>query len=234
MLRVKSAVFAGAGAAVALVFFPVWFAVPVAVLLAAWGLGMAVRAATVTVDSEAGVLVLRMGLITRRVALADIIAVLVDASKLSIARAAGGEISLYAWRKSPLDRWLGMPAVAGDIGHAVAGAVALAKDARSMAHAKDARAGAGDPEREREREPADQPARSGTSARSRSALATALLGGTGLLALASAFLVRLAWPNPVLSVLSVLLALALGVAGLFYLMFALWLMLPRPAARTAD
>jgi hypothetical protein len=210
VLRIKSVVFAGVGVAVALVFFPLWFAIPVAVAFAAWGLGMAVRAATVVLDPGAGLLVLRMGLITRQVRLTDITAVLVDNSKVSIARSGGGEISLHAWRKSPLDGWLRVPSVPGDIGHAVASAVALAKDAP--------------PE---ERGAAAAPVRVGTSARSRSALATALLGCTGLVALASAFLVRLSWHNPVMTVLSVLLALALGVSGLFYVMFTLWLMLPR-------
>ena len=35
VLRIKSVVFAGAGVAVALVFFPPWFAIPVAAVLAA-------------------------------------------------------------------------------------------------------------------------------------------------------------------------------------------------------
>jgi hypothetical protein len=216
VLRIKSVVFAGAGVAVALVFFPPWFAIPVAAVLAAWGLGLAVRAATVVLDPGAGTLVLRMGLITRRVRLTDITAVLVDSTKVSIARSGGGEISLYAWRKSALDGWLRVPSVPGDIGHAVAGAVALAKDGQSR-----------DAQPQGERPAAEPSARAGTSARSRSALATALLGGTGFVALASAFLVRLSWPdNPVMTVLSVLLALALGVAGLFYVVFTLWLALP--------
>jgi len=66
MLRVKAAVFAGAEVAIAVTFFPLWFAIPVAVLLAAWGLGIAVRAVSVVVDPGVGVLVLRTGLITRR------------------------------------------------------------------------------------------------------------------------------------------------------------------------
>jgi hypothetical protein len=205
VLRVKAVVFAGAGLAITLVFFPLWFAIPVAVLLAAWGLGLGVRGAAVSVDKDAGLLVLRVGLITRRVGLTDVTAVLVDQNKVSIARSGGGEISLYAWRKSPLDGWLRVPSVAGDIGHAVAGAVALAKDDQ----------------------PADQPlVRVGSPARSRSAIATALLGGTGLAALIAAFLDRLSWHDPVLTVLSVILALALGIGGLFYLLFSLWLMLP--------
>jgi hypothetical protein len=212
VLRVKSAAVAGAGVAVALAFFPLWFAIPVAVALAAWGLGMAVRGATVVVDSRTGVVMLRVGLITRRVRLTDITAVLVDKAKVSIARSSGGEISLYAWRKSPLDGWLRVQAVASDIGHTLASAVALSQDAQA---------------REREaREHNAAPVRAATSARSRSMLATVLLGCVGLVSLASAFLVRLAWHNPAMTVLGVILALALGVSGLFYVLFTLWLMLP--------
>jgi hypothetical protein len=227
VLRVKSAVFAAVGATVALTFFPLWFALPVAALLVAWGLGLAVFAATVALDLDAGVLVLRMGLITRRVRLTDITAVLVDKTKVSIARSAGGEISLYAWRKSPLDGWLRVPTVAGDIGHAIASAVALAQAAQANDQAQANDMG-------RPQSPPPSRARAGAAARSRSALATALLGCVGLAALASAFLVRLSWPNPVMTALGVLLALALGILGLFYVLFTLWLMLPRPSVRTAE
>jgi hypothetical protein len=237
VLRVKSVVFAAVGVAVALVFFPRWFGVPVAVVLAAWNLSLTVRAATVVLDPGAGLLVLRVGLITRRIRLTDITAVLVDQAKVSIARSAGGEISLYAWRKSHADAWLRVPVVASDIGHAVASAVALAQDA-ARATAQDASvtataatAPAAGRDTDRAGTPgvnrAPAPTRSGTSARARSALATALLGCVGVVALAAAFLVKLSWHNPVMTVLSVILALALGVSGLFYVMFALWLRLPK-------
>jgi hypothetical protein len=39
------------------------------------------------------------------------------------------------------------------------------------------------------------------------------------------------WHNPVLTVLSVILALALGVAGLLYLLVALWILLTGRAPR---
>ena len=73
--------------AAAVVFFPLWFGVPVAVVVGAWGLGMAVLGASVMVDQAAGVLVLRMGLVVRRIRLADVTAVLVDQAKVSIGRA---------------------------------------------------------------------------------------------------------------------------------------------------
>jgi uncharacterized membrane protein YdbT with pleckstrin-like domain len=217
VLRVKSVVIAAVGAAIALVFFPLWFGIPVAVVLAAWGLGMAVFGASVTVDQAAGMLALRMGLVVRRVRLADVTAVLVDQAKVSIGRATGGEISVYAWRKSPLDALLGAPAIAGDIGHAISKAVALARAAADSpaADAVAARpAGTG-----------------GTPARTRSRLATALLGGAGVLAIVGALVVRVHWHNPVLTVLSVILALALGVAGLLYLLVALWILLTGRAPR---
>ena len=130
MLRVKAVVIAVIGAVVALVFLPLWFGVPVAVLLALWAAGMTVSGSSVVINPEAGLLVFGMGLITRRVRLTDITAVLVDRSKVSVARSAGGEISLYAWRKSALDGWLRVPAEADEIGHAISAAVALAQDAQ--------------------------------------------------------------------------------------------------------
>jgi uncharacterized membrane protein YdbT with pleckstrin-like domain len=216
-LRVKSAVIAAAGVAVAAVFFPPWFGIPVAVVLAAWGLGMAALGASVTVDRAAGTLVLRAGLVVRRIRLTDVTAVLVDQTKVSIGRANGGEVSVYAWRKGPLDALLGAPLAASDIGHAISSAVALAQ-------------AAGNPEAGADAAPPASPGR--TPARTRSRLATALLGGAGALAIVGALVVRVHWHNPALTVLSVILALALGVSGLLYLMVALWIVLTGRAPRT--
>lgn len=222
MLRVKTVVIAVIGAVVALVFLPLWFGVPVAVLLALWAAGMTVAGSSVVINPEAGLLVFRMGLITRRVRLTDITAVLVDRSKVSVARSAGGEISLYAWRKSALDRWLRVPDEADQIGHAISAAVALAQDAQGT----DGDAGvesAGQP-----------PVRLGSAARTRSTLATALLGCAGLVALGAALVVRVRWhDDPVMTTLGVILALALGVCGLFYLLAALWLLLTGRAGLAA-
>jgi len=215
-LRVKSVVTAAAGAAVAVVFFPAWFGIPVAVVLAAWGVGMAALGASVVVDKAAGTLVLRMGLVVRRIRLTDVTAVLVDQAKVSIGRANGGEVSVYTWRKDPLDALLGAPLVASDIGHAISSAVALA----TAAEAPGADADAARP----------APA-GGTPARTRSRLATALLGGAGVLAIVGALVVRVHWDNPVLTAAGVILALALGVAGLLYLLVALWILLTGRAPR---
>jgi len=217
-LRVKSVVGAATAAALAVVFFPVWCGIPLAAVLSVWGLGMAARGTSVTLDPAAGLLVLRMGLIVRRVRLADVTAVLVDQDKVSIGRANGGEVSVYAWRKGPLDALLRAPRVAGDIGHAISGAVALAQTAED-----------GEPVAE-----GAPPASTGrTPARTRSRLATALLGGAGALAIVGALLVRVHWHNPVLTVLSAILALILGVTGLFYLLVALWILLTGRAMRTS-
>jgi hypothetical protein len=216
VLRVKAVVIAVIGAVVALVFLPLWFGLPVAVLLALWAAGMTVAGSSVVINPEAGQLVFGMGLITRRVRLTDITAVLVDRSKVSVARSAGGEISLYTWRTSALDGWLRVPAEADQIGHAISAAVALAQDARR----RDADADA---------EPAGPP------------VATALLGCAGLVALGAALVVRVRWhDDPVMTTLGVILALALGICGLFYLLVALWLLLTgratarAPGAAAAD
>ena len=126
VIRVKAVVAAAVGVTIGLVFLPRWLGIPVAVVTGALGLGTAVLGGTVVLDRAAGLLVLRMGLITRRVRFTDITAVLVDQAKVSVARVKGGEISVYAWRRGPLDALLGVPVVASDIGHAIASCVALA------------------------------------------------------------------------------------------------------------
>ena len=85
-LQVKSVVVAAAGAVVAGVFFPLWFGVPVMVILAGWGLGMAVRPSEVVLDTDAGTLLFRVGLIARRVRLTNVTALLADGAKVTIAR----------------------------------------------------------------------------------------------------------------------------------------------------
>jgi hypothetical protein len=176
---------------------------------------VAVAGGTVTVDQAAGLLVLRMGLITRRIRLVDVTAVLVEQSKVSIARAQGGEISVYAWRKGLLDRLLGLPAVGSDIGHAISRAVALAQAAVAPATGS---------------LPAQRPT-GRTSARARTRLATLLLGGAGVVGIVGALVVRVHWHNPVMTVASVILALALGVSGLAYLLVAIWILLTGRAPR---
>jgi hypothetical protein len=227
VLRVKSVITAAAGVAVALVFFPLWLAVPVAVLLGGWGLGMAAFGASVTLDTEAGLLRMRMGPVFQRIRIADVTAVLVEANKVSIGRAKGWEVSLYAWGKGPLDRLLRVPAVAGDIGHAIAAAVALAQ-AGAQTGTDPADSGA-DPGERRE-PPAVQ---RHTPSRNRSRLATALLGANGLLAIGCALVVRVRWDNPAMTILGAVIALALGVAGLLYLLVALWILLTGRAPRAS-
>ena len=210
VLRVKSVVAGAVGVTIVLVFFPRWFGIPVAVLLGATGLGTAVLGRTVVVDRAAGLLVLRMGLITRRIRFTDVTAVLVDEAKVSVARVKGGEISLYAWRRGPLDALLGVPVVASDIGHAIASCVALAQT-------EPAAEGAAREER---------PARPGlTPARVRSRLSGTLLGGWGLVAILAALVVRVHWDNTALTVLGVIIALALGVSGLLSFLIGLWILL---------
>ena len=207
MLQVKSVVVAAAGVVVAGVFFPLWFGVPVMVILGGWGLGMAVRPAEVVLDPDAGTLMFRVGLIARRIRLADVTAMLADGAKVTIARSDGGEISIYAWRKSPLDRWLRIPVVADDVAHAISKAATAAQEPPTAEAAAEVR-----------------PAKARASLRSRQPLAVTLLACAGVLAIVAALLVRVSWPNPVMTVLGAVLALALGVSGLFYVLFACWLL----------
>jgi hypothetical protein len=210
VLRVKSVVAGAVGVTIVLVFFPRWFGIPVAVLLGATGLGTAVLGRTVVVDRAAGLLVLRMGLITRRIRFTDVTAVLVDDAKVSVARVKGGEISVFAWRRGRLDALLGVPAVASDIGHAIASCVALAQAAPATEGAT--------------RE--ERPTRPGlTPARVRSRLSGTLLGGWGLVAILAALVVRVHWDNTALTVLGVIIALALGVSGLLSFLIGLWILL---------
>ncbi|TVY99823.1 hypothetical protein EAS64_39925 [Trebonia kvetii] len=211
--RVKGVIGGGLCAAVAIVFFQPWFGITVAAVVGVACIANLLLGAGVTLDTEAGLLGLRWGLIVRRVRLADVTAVLVEDSKLSIGRASGGEISIYLWGRGSFDRWLGMPVVAGDIGHAVARASNAARSAAeeeapdavtasgASASGAAATAGAG---------------RRGSSAASRSALATMLLGCLGLLSVGAALLVRHSWHNPAMSVIAVILALLLGIGGVFY------------------
>jgi hypothetical protein len=222
VLRDKAVVYAAIGVAVALVFFPLWLSVPVAALLGVWGLGMAAFGASVTLDTGAGLLRMRLGPVFQRIRLTNVAAVLVEANKLSIARVNGWEVSLYAWGKGPLDRLLRGPAVAGDIGHAISAAAALAQ-----AGAGQAGKSAGDPAARPER-PAGPPR---APARSRSRAAVALLGANGAAAIGCALVVHVHWSNPALTILGVIIALALGVAGLFYLLVALWILLTGRAPR---
>lgn len=223
MLRVKSVITAAAGVAAALVFFPLWLAVPVALLLGVWGLGMAAYGASVTLDTDAGLLRMRMGPVFQRIRLADVTAVLVDRNKVSIGRAKGWEVSLYAWGKGPLDRLLRVPAVAGDIGHAISSAVALAQAGAGTGTGPDVGAG----------ERRDQAAARNRPSRNRSRLATMLLGANGVLAIGCALVVRVHWQNPALTVLGVIIALVLGVSGLLYLLVALWILLTGRAPRAS-
>ncbi|HLH84756.1 MAG TPA: hypothetical protein VKV38_15965 [Trebonia sp.] len=226
-LQVKSAVFAAAGVAAAAVFFPPWFAVPVMAVLGAWGLGMCVRRSEVVLDPGGGLLVLRLGPITRRVSLASVTAVQVDRAKVSIARSGGGEISVYAWRRSRLDGWLRVPVVAGDLAHAISKAAAAAGTAAGGAETAAAAATA-------ESGPAGRAARAGRAPglrQSRQGLALVLLGCIGLAEVAAALLVRVSWPDPVMTALGVILALTLGLSGVCYTVFSLWLLVTRSTRR---
>lgn len=202
-LQVKFAASAALVIAVCLLFFPLWAAVPVAAACGAWALGMCIRGAAVMLDPDAGLLVLRMGPVTRRVRLAQVSAVAVDGAKVTIGKSDGKAISVYAWRRSRLDRWLGVPVVAGDMAHAIS---------RAAAQETPATAGAGRP-------------------RQRGDLALAGVCLAGLAGIAAAFAVRLSWPSPLMTAIGVIVALGLGFTGVFLVVSALWMCLGRRRVR---
>jgi uncharacterized membrane protein YdbT with pleckstrin-like domain len=231
VVRAESLVLAAVGVTVALVFFPLWFAIPVAVVLTAWYGGIALAGVSAAVDQRAGLLVFRVGLLVRRVRLTDISAVLVDQGKISIARTAGVEISLLVWGNSRLHRWLHVHAVATDVGHAIASAVALAQDGRAQdGRAQDGQAAA--IAADSSTAAGHSLARAGKRGANRSTLASVLLGLSGTIAIVAALLVRVHWHNPAMTVLAVILALVLGISGLLYLLLGLWILLTGRTGRT--
>lgn len=199
-LQVKFAASAALVTAVCLRFFPLWAAVPVAAAGGAWALGMCIRGAAVIVDPDAGLLVLRMGPVTRRVRLAQVSAVAVDGAKVTIGKSDGKAISVYAWRRSRLDRWLGVPVVAGDMAHAISRAAAAQEAPAAAAAARPRRRGD---------------------------LALAGVCLAGLAEIAAAFGVRLSWSSPLMTAIGVIVALGLGFAGVFLVVSALWMYLGR-------
>lgn len=198
VLPVKSVVSAALGILVVAVFFPLWIAVPVAVVLGGWGLGMCVRHGQIRLDPGAGTLTVRLGLLTRQVAIRDIDVVQLDRAKVTIGRTDGTAISCYAWRRSRLDQWLCVPDVASDVAHAISRAAAAVR----------------------------APATEGTGgvrrARSGRNLSLTAVAVTGILEIALAFFARVSWGSPALTVLGVIVALGLGFTGMFSVCFALW------------
>jgi hypothetical protein len=198
VLQVKSVVSAALGILVVAVFFPVWIAIPVAVVLGGWGLGMGARGGQIRLDPGTGKLIVRMGPLTRRVAVRDIDVVQLDRAKVTIGRANGTAISCYAWRKSRLDQWLRVPVVASDVAHAISKAAAAARG------------------------PGEGGPRGARRARSGKNLSLTVMAVTGVLEIAATFFVRVSWGSPALTVLGVIVALGLGFAGMFSVVFALW------------
>ena len=194
IVQAKAAVSAAIGIGVVVVFFPLWIVIPVAVLLGAWGIGMCVRRPAVLVDGGRGLLIVRLGPITRRARLGDINAIDLDRGKVTVGKANGTAFSFYAWRKSRLDGWLQVPVVAGDVAHAVSAAAAAARP----------------------------PENAGATVRSGRNLPVIAVIAAGALEIAAVFFVRVSWGNPVMPALGTLVALALGITGMISVLVALW------------
>jgi hypothetical protein len=206
IVAVRSVVSAAIGIVIAAVFFPVWIAVVVGVLLGAWGIGMGVRRPAVVLDPGNGLLTLTMSWLTRRIRLADISVVQLEQAKVTFGKADRTAVSVHAWRCGRLDAWLRVPDIAGDMAHAVSKA---ASDARPVETGK----------------PAATVIRSGKN------VPVMVVAVSGLIEIAAAFVVRVSWPSPVMTALGVIVALGFGFTGVFSIVFALWSYLTgRPSA----
>ena len=198
VVAVRSLLGAAIGIVVAAVFFPVWIAIVVGVLLAAWGIGVAVRRPVVALDPGNGLVTVTMGWLTRRVRLEQITVVQLERAKVTLGKADRTAVSLHAWRRGKLDAWLRVPDVAGDLAHAVSKA---ASEARPQEAGK---------------KPAGAVIRSGKN------VPVVVLAVAGLVEIAAAFVVRVSWSSPVMTALAVIVALGFGFTGVFSVVFALW------------
>lgn len=234
-VQVKAVASAVIGIVVAVVFFPLPIAIVVAVVLAAWGLGMGARRPAVTLHpgstgrpggtghpDSTGMLTVTMGFLTRRVALADIAAIQVEGAKVTFGKADGTAVSVHAWRRDRLDRWLRVPDIAGDMAHAVSKAASEAR-------------------------PVEEGTKTVTRTRSGKNMPLLVMTVAGVIEIAAVFLVRVSWPSPVMTALGALVAVGFGFTGMFTVVFSLWTYLmsrrpggsasptsrPRPTSRRA-
>lgn len=205
VVGLKALAGAAIGIALAAVFFPLWVAVPVTVVLAVWGAGLCARRPAVTLDGET--LTVRLGAVTRRVPLEEVEAVVLDRGKVLVGKTDKTAISFYAWRRSRLDSWLKVPDIASDVAHAVSKA-ASAASARNVTGAPAPRAAK----------------RRGTNS------PLIALACAGALEIAAALITRVTWGSPAMTAAGVIVALGFGFTGIGTLVFTLWTFLHRPHA----
>lgn len=199
----KALVSAAVGIAIAAVFFPLWVAVPVAVLLAVWGLGTCLRRPAATL--EPGMLTVRRGVVTRRVPVSQIEAVVLDQGKVTIGKTGKSVVSFYAWRRSRLDAWLKVPDIASDIAHAISKAATAAQPAPAPAEGERKARGEG---KARWRAGKNSP--------------VIALACAGVLEIAAALATRVSWGTTAMTVAGIVVALGFGFTGMFTVVFALW------------
>lgn len=207
VLGLKSLAGAVIGIVIAAVFFPLWIAVPVSVVLAVWGAGLCVRRPAVTLDE--GTLTVRQGAVTRRVPLEQVEAVVLEQGKVLIGKTDKTAVSFYAWRKSKLDAWLKVPDLSGDVAHAISKA-ATAATARTLT---------------------DAPAPAPRNRKRRDSSPLVALACAGVVEIAASVVTRVSWGNPAMTVLGVIVALAFGFTGVGTLVFTLWTFLTSRTGR---
>jgi hypothetical protein len=216
VVQLKTLASEAIGILIAAVFFPAAVAIPVSVLLALWGISMCARRPQVLLSpapggGKPGMLTIRLGLITRRILVSNIEAVVLDQAKVTIGKAGGTAISFYAWRKSRLDTWLKVPDVSSDVAHAISKA-ATAAQAKTVTEFPAGTTPV----------PEKGIGKTGAKGRSGKNLPLIVMACAGVLEIAAAAIVRVSWGNLTMTVLGIIVALALGFTGMFTLVFALW------------
>lgn len=206
IVGLKSLLGAVIGIVIAAVFFPLWVAVPVAVVLAVWGVGLCVRRPAAVLDGRT--LTIRQGVVTRRVPLEEIEAVVLEQGKVLIGKTDKTALSFYAWRKSKLDSWLKVPDLSGDVAHAISKA-ATAASAKNVTDA-----------------PAPRPVK-----RRRRSSPLIALAGAGVAEIAVALVTRVNWPSPAMTAAGIVVALAFGFTGVGTLVLTLWTYLTGTTAK---
>src|SRR5262249_10321375 len=151
----------------------------------------------VALDPGSGLLTVTMGILTRRVRLADLSVVQLERGKGTFGKADGSAVSGHAWQRGRPGAWLR----GADVGRGIAHAVSQAASGR-----RPQEAGKG----------------AGAKIRSGKNVPLIVVAAAGLVEIAAVFFVRVSWPSPVMTALGALVALGFGFTGVFSVVFALW------------
>ncbi|MBO0821678.1 MAG: hypothetical protein J2P26_12610, partial [Nocardiopsaceae bacterium] len=147
-----------------------------------------------------------------------------EGAKVTFGQTDGTAVSVHAWRRGRIDRWLRVPDIAADMDHAIS----KAADAASP----------GDEAAPGTRSSPTRDGKAGTAAVARTRpgrdLPLVVMAVAGVIEIAAVFFVRVSWSSPAMTVLGVVVALGFGFTGVFTLVFSLWTyLISRPKAARA-